>query len=195
MKTKKPGRKRAVVGILVSVFIVAVVCLLFIESSSNVDDLEQNYKENSEGFADLVRYMRSVEPENKTVYLEFTKKDELSFHIRDSLSRSNNWDLPLYSYKTDSLLREIGWSREMLKTLQRKLESVNCISIRSGEPCEIGFVRRGFGMYFYRLFTQPLSALQKQEYNDSCNYILYSDQIVFEYQGGAIGAQCFPEFR
>jgi len=48
-------------------------------------------------------------------------------------------------------------------------------------------------MYFYNIFSNPIADSLKSRYNDSCNYILYSDKVVFEYDGGIIGPHCFSK--
>jgi hypothetical protein len=97
------------------------------------------------------------------------------------------------SRKVDSLLWKLNWTDQTLKTLKEKLDAANCISVESGEPCKIGFQRSGMGKYYYNLFEKPIPDSEKRRYNDSCTYILYNDNVVLEYGGGAIGLQCFPK--
>jgi len=47
------------------------------------------------------------------------------------------------------------------------------------------------GKYSYKVFEKQLEIKEKKEYNNSCEYIFYKDNIVLEYRGGAIGPQCF----
>ena len=115
------------------------------------------------------------------------------FHIVENGNYESNWDLKLNSTKTDTLLTKLNWTRQILKTLKEKLDAANCISVKSGEPCNIGFQRSGMGKYYYNIFDNPISDTLKKKYNDSCRYLLYTDKVVLEYGGGAIGPQCFPK--
>jgi hypothetical protein len=78
-----------------------------------------------------------------------------------------------------------------LKTLKEKLDKANCIQIESGEPAKIGFQRSGMGMYSFNVFDNPIPDSLRNNYNDSCTYIMATDRLVLEYGGGAVGSQCF----
>ncbi len=156
-------------------------------------DLIDNYNQNATQIADLKTYVNSIVPSNKKVDIEFEGNNKLLiFHLMDNGNYDSNWDLKLKSKKTDTLLTRLNWTKETLKTLKEKLDAANCISVKSGEPCIIGFQRSGMGKYFYNIFDKPIPDSLKSNYNDSCTYILYSDKVILEYGGGAIGPQCFP---
>ena len=91
----------------------------------------------------------------------------------------------------DSIIKPMGWTRETLKTLKEKLDKANCIQIESGEPAKIGFQRSGMGMYSFNVFDNPIPDSLRNNYNDSCTYIMATDRLVLEYGGGAVGSQCF----
>lgn len=156
-------------------------------------DLIDNYKQRAVQIADLKTYINSIVPAGKSVDIEFEDDENLSiFHVLHNGNDDSNWSLQLNSAKTDSLLAKLNWTRETLKTLKEKLDAANCISVKNGEPCNIGFKRSGLGIYFYNLFDQPIPDSLKTNYNDSCMYIFYTDKVVLEYGGGAVGPQCFP---
>lgn len=155
-------------------------------------DLINNYKQKSIQITALKTYANIIMPIDKSVEIEFDGSKKLSiFHIISKGNYDQNWDLEINSTKLDTLLTALNWTKETLKTLKEKLDAANCISVKSGEPCNIGFQRSGMGEYFYNIFDNPIPDSLKNIYNDSCKYILYTEKIVLEYGGGAIGPQCF----
>lgn len=157
-------------------------------------DLIDNYKSKSKDIEQVKKYINSVVSTGQTVDIEFDGDDKLSiFHLIENGQQDSYWDLNVYSLKTDTLLEKLGWTRQTLEILKEKLDAANCISVKSGEPCNIGFKRSCMGIYFYNLFDKPIADSLKPSYNDSCTYILYTDQVVLEYGGGAVGPQCFEK--
>ena len=156
-------------------------------------DLIDNYKQKTQQIIEVKQYINSVVPSDKIVDIEFDgNKKFFIFHVVDNGTYDSNWDLKLNSAKVDTLLNKLSWTKQTLKTLKEKLDAANCISVKSGEPCNIGFQRSGMGKYYYNIFDKAIPHSLKDKYNDSCTYILYNDKVVLEYGGGAIGPQCFP---
>lgn len=178
--------------------IVGLICysLLFSSfcggKSYDKQDLIDNYELRSKQIKQVKEYINSVVPPGQRVDIEFDGANKLSiFHLVENGEQDSNWDLKITSLKTDTLLGKLGWTKQTLKILKEKLDAANCISVSNGEPCNIGFQRSCMGIYFYNLFDKPLADSLKPRYNDSCTYILYTDQVVLEYGGGAVGPQCF----
>jgi hypothetical protein len=175
-------------------FIVIMSILGVFDKHYSKEDLIENYNSNTKEIMNLTTYVKSITPANKTVQIEFDGDRTLEiFHVTANGKYNSNWDIKVNSSKTDTLLRQLGWTRETLSTLKEKLDNVNCISVESGEPCTIGYQRSGMGMYLYKVFNQTLNDSLKNKYNDGCTYIYYKDNIVLEYGGGAIGSQCFKD--
>jgi len=164
--------------------------------SSSYKALTENYELKTKEVLDLKTYVSSIVPINKSVDIEFDDNENLEiFHVTVDGVYNSNWNIKVNSGRTDTLLQELGWTKETLAILKGKLDKANCISISSGDPFQVGFQRSGMGMYFYNLFTNPIADNLKTNYNDSCTYVLYNDKVVLEYGGGAIGPQCFPDFK
>lgn len=162
----------------------------------STEDLIDNYNKRAVEISQVKEYINKIVPPNKSVDIEFDGNRKLFiFHVIENGNYDSNWDLKLNSSKTDTLLQKLGWTKETLKILKEKLDKANCISVKSGEPCNIGFQRSGMGKYFYNIFERPIADSLKSSYNDSCTYILYNNKVVLEYGGGAIGPQCFPSFK
>ncbi len=155
-------------------------------------DLIDNYNHKTQQIIEVKQYINSVVPPGKTVDIEFEgNKKFFIFHVVDNGTYDSNWDLKLNSAKVDTLLNKLSWTKKTLTTLKDKLDAANCISVKSGEPCNIGFQRSGMGKYYYNIFDKAIPDNLKDKYNDSCTYILYNDKVVLEYGGGAVGPQCF----
>ena len=164
------------------------------ETTYTEKDLVENYKSKSKEILSLKSYINSITPAGMTVEIEYDDNSTLSiFHITNKSTRDNNWDIKVDSKKTETLLKQLGWTIEILTTIKDKLDLANCISVTSGNPSNIGFQRSNMGKYTYNLFDKPIADSLKASYNDSCTYILYSDNVVLEYGGGAIGPQCFED--
>lgn len=157
------------------------------------EELIDNYKSKTKEILDLKEFINQNVPTNKSVDIEFDGNRKLFFfHVVENGNYDSNWDLKVNSKKVDTLLKKLNWTRQTLTTVKEKLDAANCISVKSGEPCNIGFQRTGMGKYYYNLFTTPITKKMIAKYNDSCTYIYYNKKVVLEYGGGAIGTQCFP---
>jgi hypothetical protein len=159
-------------------------------------DLIDNYNKKTPEIIELKNFVTQIVPCNKSVDIEFDGSSKFFiFHVVENGNYDSNWDLKASSTKTDTLLQKLGWTEQTLKNLKEKLDNANCISVESGEPFTIGYQRSGMGVYFYKVFEQTLNDSLKNIYNDGCTYVYYKDNIVFEYRGGAIGPQCFEDFK
>lgn len=159
-------------------------------------DLIDNYEQRHSQIDSLKKYFISIVPSETDIDIEFENNRELGiFHIRTKYKYDSNWGLKIKSGKVDSLLQTIGWTKYTLKDLKQKLDEANCISIESGEPITIGFQRSGMGKYYYKMFKTSLNDSLISKFNDGCQYCFYKDNIVLEYGGGAIGSQCFEDFK
>lgn len=165
-------------------------------SNYSKKDLVNNYELKSKEIAELKDYVNAIVANNTEVIIEFEGDRTISiFHVTVDGKYYSNRDIKVNSSKTDAMLQKLGWSPETLSTLKEKLDEANCISIESGNPCTIGYQRSGMGMYLYKVFNETSMNDYSYDYNDSCTYIYYKDNIVLEYRGGAIGPQCFEDFK
>jgi hypothetical protein len=165
-------------------------------------DLIENYKRRKTQILNVQAYYASIVPRHKTVAIEFTDDHTLARLEVESLDSVTGaiiypifeqWDLATNSGKVDSVMATLHWTKAMLQELKQKLDSAHCISVRNGEPGQVGFQRSGMGMFFYDLFTRPMTDSVKNRYNNGCTYIFYNPTVALEYGGGAIGPQCFSK--
>ncbi|WP_339794650.1 hypothetical protein [uncultured Imperialibacter sp.] len=161
----------------------------------NHQDLIENYELRKSELLDVTDYFLSIVPEHSSVTIEFADDEIEIFHLGKGGVYDSNWNLERHSHKTDSLLAELGWTQSTLDELENKLDKANCIYASSRYPTTIGWQRSGMGMFFYKIFNENLNDSLVSQYNDSCMYIYYKDNIVLEYGGGAIGPQCFPGYK
>ena len=154
-----------------------------------------NYEQKEKSIIKLKNYVESITPPDVFVHIEFDD-DELSiFHVKANNNYESNWRSTLSPDKIDSLLIQIGWTKDELNTIKTSLEKANCISVANRDPFTIGWQRSGMGKYSYKIFEENLTDSLIKEYNDGCFYSFYKKNIVLEYGGGAIGPQCFPEYK
>lgn len=165
---------------------------MFTGPSYYPEDLAENYNEKEKEIKDLINFTNKNTPKGTKIHIELEGNELTIFHINNDSIKSSNWNIDINSKKADSLLNIIGWTNKKLEKLEIKLEEANCISISNGNPCNIGWQRSGMGMYMYNLFEENLNDSLINSYNDSCSYIFYKENIVFQYGGGAFGPQCFP---
>ncbi|MBL4679001.1 MAG: hypothetical protein JKY70_22840 [Mucilaginibacter sp.] len=196
-------------GVIIVVLLLALVIILpniigpLNPKYYKVAELTENFNKKRKEIYEVKRYFKALAPQYKDVDIEFdgNKIARLEIMPRDTGKGSNlaveflDWNIPVGSKKSDSLMKVLGWNNAKLKALQDKLDKANCISITNTEPAKIGFKRSGFGMYFFNVFDKPLGDSLRTKYNDSCTYIYVNRNLVLEYGGGAIGPQCFSEFK
>jgi hypothetical protein len=165
-------------------------------------DLIANYEAKRSAIQSVKDFFAAIVPPYKRVGIEFADNHtlgRLEVSSFDSVTGATvfpiflQWDLSTTSPQVDSVLATLHWTQGTLQQLKHKLDLAFCISIGSGEPCQIGFQRSGMGMYSYELFSKPIPDSLKNTYNNGCTDIIYNPTVVLEYGGGAIGPQCFPK--
>ena len=102
------------------------------------------------------------------------------------------WNVGISSKELDSILIQINMNKTQLEKLRVALLKAHCISIENSDPVEVGFARSGMGLYSYLIFDRNLKDSEKKHYNNGCEYIYYKDNIVLEFEIGAVGSPCFP---
>lgn len=194
--------------------------LLFMISMSKSSKIEliKNYENKKDQIVKLKSEYEKIVPKNHIVDIEiepeskilnipeqisikiYKIKDNKKLAAPNSLQRneglktvSQNWNLKSDSKELQEVLNTLKWTNETVNQIRQLLSDANCISIKNGKPTTIGFARSGMGKYSYKIFEEPLTKKQKEEYNDGCQYIYYKENIVLEYGGGAIGPQCFEK--
>jgi len=208
-------------GLFIVLFIGYWIVLFYnsgLLQSSSKQELIGNYNKKEKQILELKSYFNSIVPNGYTVYIEFESKRSIDFSVYEIGKRTSQhgnfglfqqWDINPYDYEespnrdtseyspeTNSLKlvkQRLSWNDDTFRTIKEKLDNANCISISNGEPTEVGFARSGMGKYSYTIFTNSVPDSLKNQYNDSCTYILYSNRVALEYGGGAIGSQCFPD--
>lgn len=185
---------------------------------SSKKELIENYENKKEEILKLKNEYQKIVPKNHVIDIEFEPENKI-FTIPEQISIkvykvdnqekntdknkrqsnnglkavSQNWNLKPGSKELQEVLKSIGWTNEELNQIKQLLLNANCTSIENGKMTTIGFARSGMGKYFYKFFEEPLNEIQKQEYNNGCQYIYYKENVVLEYGGGAIGPQCFEK--
>lgn len=165
----------------------------------NPDIMAKHYEKNKTGMLELIDYTYQSIDSGAQMHIEFDHNKIPIFHVKGKKDSvwSVNWHVQLEEIPT--LMQKVGMNSEELIRIKSKLEKIGCISIETtGSPSDysiVGFRRVALGMYSYRIYNRPLNEEEKKEYNEDMMFIPYSDKVIFEYGGGAIGPQSFGEER
>lgn len=150
-----------------------------------------NFEENRNKIEDVVKYYKSILPKNTSAHIEFENRKVEIFHLTKNGISSNNWATNNQKIPIDSLINELGWNREQLNILRKKLKSANTISIAGSERIHLGWFRTGPAMYGIEIHSKHLDENEIKMNNDSCNSLFYKENISFTFGGGAFGPDCF----
>ena len=167
---------------------------IFTGPTYDKEDLIENYELKKNSILDVKAFINSNVKPNTYVDIEFENGNLAIFHVKSNGNYDTNWDLKINSKKTDSLLSVIGWKKNDLEILEKKLNNANCISVASGNPTIVGWQRSGMGKYYYNIYEENLSDSLINILKNNCSHIFYKENIVLEYGGGAIGSDCFPGY-
>ncbi|MFD0860579.1 hypothetical protein ACFQ1M_00040 [Sungkyunkwania multivorans] len=187
--------------------------------SKRKSDLIANYEEHSTEIMNVKNYFEQIVPENFNVRIRYESSDEIDLIVYERLNDSTDkellfrkWNIDIDNYieepqsdydkkyhgKTNSFeltKTKLNWTNETIEELYDKLEIADCIGISNWEPVEIEYGYNGLGVYSYKIFNEKLNGELIEKYNDGCNDIYYKDNIVLSYAGGAIGMQCFEDYK
>lgn len=159
------------------------------------DIMAEHYEKNAVKMKELVQYTNQALDDSATIQLEFKHGDISIFHVSSkNVSWSERWDKDAEG-KKDSIMALVGLTTDELEEIQDRLDELGCIGIitrKDRASCEIWFRRVAMGLYSYILYDEPMSEENKEYYMEDPAYIPYSETVVFEYGGGAIGPQVFP---
>ncbi len=178
--------------------ILLVVVYNVFEAPNNVCDpdiMAEHYEKNALKMKELIQYTNQALDDSAAIQLEFEHGDISIFHVfSKNISWSEHWDKDAEG-KKDSLMALVGLTSDELEEIEDRLDEMGCIGIRVGKhraSCTIDFRRVAMGLYSYILFDEPMDEKEKEYYMGDPAYIPYSETVVFEYGGGAIGPQTFP---
>ena len=160
-----------------------------------ISNIDTNYEKISylkQQYSKLVPldYIVSIEfePANNV----FSIEESITLKIDSKDTSMQQWQLSYTSDTLQKMLRIIGWNTGTVMQVKKMLTDAHCISIENGKETTIGFSRSGMGIYSYLISDEKLNT-DAGQYSNECNYILYKNNVLLEYEGGAIGPQCFPD--
>ena len=165
-------------------------------SSYSIPSLKTRYESRKKEIATAKSYFTSL-PKHAKTSIEFGWGKAEIFHVwGDGEPPRSHWDVDYDSNIFNEKLAQLGWTAEQFYNLEELVDDANCISVADGsDAITFGLERHGIGLYSVKIFDYSLNETQKRIYNDSCTYLFYEDNVVFQYGGGAIGAQCFPQIN
>lgn len=185
----------------------AIMLKVYSMPMSSRKELLENYELHKNEIADLKNEFCNSIPEKFIVSLEIETADNPLHTIKNidlqifKQNKNGNldfidgeWGLQFDSDRFYALIHIIGWDAMSFSNIKNLMQMANCISILNGKQTEIGFARSGLGKYSYLIFpTKLLTVPEIVKYNDGCNYIYYKENVVFMYEGGMAGPQCFTD--
>jgi hypothetical protein len=200
-------------------FFYGSISLLLLSCTKSKSDLIANYEEHSIEINSVADYFKRIVPPNFKVRIRYEDSDEIDLVVYEKISDTTDnellfrkWNIDIENYepepqsdydkkyngKTNSFeltKTKLNWTNETIIELFKKIEEAGCIGISSWEPMVIEYDYRGLGVYSYKIFKEELNEQLIEKYNDSCTNIYYKDNIVLSYNGGAIGMQCFEDYK
>lgn len=213
-----------ILGYLIMVSIIIKIPVFIFGETYSKKDLISNYEHRKHEIKTAKDFIYSVTPPGYSVHIEYRSRKKINFSIwersdttqKKAILWFREWDINPYNYKKekerseyeikyggrtnslDLVMKKLKWNEEVFLELKKYLDKANCISITANRHlghCTIGFQRSLMGLYSY-VFFDNLSPLEiKKNYNDGCIYSYYRENIVLQYGGGAIGPQCFEDYK
>lgn len=156
------------------------------------EELNQNFIQHEEEFADLVTYFNSKinDVKNQRVSFGLSKGNKVNLILYPVVNNHANKivggdNLELGSSELDSALELVGWTNEIVTVLKDKLTKTNCDWIRTteiyGNPIEIYNKPSGWGTYSYRVFDVPLSDSLIKIHGKTIGTSEFGRRVVLEY--------------
>ncbi|MEM6771281.1 MAG: hypothetical protein AAF597_11930, partial [Bacteroidota bacterium] len=129
------------------------------------------------------------------ISIEFEEGEVAIFHTEHNGNSSHNRPRG-EQLLTDSIAQSIGLSAADLSVIEQAIAKTGSIGYNNMNPetRTFYFSRASFSLVSYVVFPEVISDSLLQTYNDSCTYVAYTNEVVFECLGGAIGPQCFGEY-
>lgn len=166
-------------------------------NNPNAERLAKHYDNHRDDLSRLVQYTRQAIDPGAYIHLEFEHGKASIFHVQapsDPLP-SQHWDDA--ERNKDSIMAVVGLTPSEYKELFRLLRQAGCIGItlssgRDDDSTAVVDWRRDLmGMYSYILFDRPTTPQEDSTFLAEPMYIPYTDRVILQYSGGAIGPQSF----
>lgn len=186
-------------GIFNLLFFIAYLFIGISLQECSAQLMAEHYENNAKDIHKLIKYVDNALDDSTSFKIEFENKKAAIFHVAqkgDSLMSCHYWDDA--ETKKDSLMKVVGLTPYEYENIRNLLEKVGCIGIQTNKSNQdqatiIGFRREGFALYSYIIYNKPINQKDKDYIMNNDMYIPYNDKVIFEYAGGAIGPQHFPE--
>lgn len=131
------------------------------------EQLKNNFLKNEDAFNSLAELFEAntTKKGKYTVVLSVVKNNKISLFLDPIVLDSRNKrlgaeNMEIGSSKMDSILKALGWSKQLVNEFQLKLEHVNCNWIKTtqiyGRPIVIYPSHKGWGSYAYYIFNDPI---------------------------------------
>lgn len=162
----------------------------------NPDVMATHYDKHHTEMEDLHRYVQSAIADSCDITLEFNGNKLERFYVKGPDKRYLPYSGKKAEQNKDSLMTIVRLSQEEYDNICKQLKDMGCIGIdysqSTPERLMIWFRRVGWGLYCYTLLDRPMTDEEKASAMNGA-VIPYNDHCYFNYYGGAVGQETFPE--
>ncbi|MBR4786916.1 MAG: hypothetical protein IK013_03425 [Bacteroidales bacterium] len=162
----------------------------------NPDIMAKHYEEHHTEMEELHQYVQSAIADSCEITLEFNGNKLEMFDVDNQDNYLHYGEKEAILHK-DSLLLIAGLSQEEYDNICKQLKDMGCIGIEFSqfipERLKIRFRRVGWGLYTYTILNRPMSDEEKASAMNNWVAIPYNDHCWFNFHGGAVGQESFPE--
>ena len=177
--------------------ILLLVLYIFLQAPNqtcNPDIMAKHYDKHHAEMEELHSYLKSAVADSCSITLEFDGAKPSIFHVSRGDDMLYNWGDDACENK-EKLMLGAGLSQDEFEGIRKRLKNMGCIGIKYSQSISdklnIWFRRVGMGLYSYNIYSRPMTDEEKKDYMFYGEYIPYNDHCVFEYGGGAVGADEF----
>lgn len=158
------------------------------------EELQRHFVQHAHDFEELVSYFRAIAPQDGGRMIRFGSEGEglvdlNTYRWDQPITNSNNGlggdGLGLDSPELDSAMRELGWTKQDIVELEKKLVGTECRWIRTtevrGKPIEIYFGESGMGSFSYIVFEYALSDSLYERYGPALSETGFGKTVALHY--------------
>jgi len=195
------------------------ILIISCNNDKRKSDLISNFEKRNSEIIDLKNYFDKIVPKKFSVNIRYESSNVVNLEVyekpNDTLKKEllfRKWDINVYDYiekpqteyekkyhgKTNSLelvKSKLNWTDKTFRKLYTKLESAECIGISKWKLTNIEYGYNGLGVYSYKIFDHNLDKKEIEKFNDGCINVFYKNNVVLSFGGGAIGMQCFEDYK
>lgn len=179
---------------LLNLLFLSVTIAWLCSNAPSPERMAKHYDRHQDDIEQLEQYTRQSLDPGAYLHLEFERGKTSIFQAqgKNGSLLSQDW------YDNNSIMNAAGLTQEEFTEIHRLLRQADCIGITLSSSCDddstavVDWRRKALGMYSYILFDRPATPKEDSLFLADPMYIPYTDRVILQYSGGAIGPQTFP---